>query len=102
MREIRSPGSVRGAARKGRPYRDNRRVLSLSFSAGGQAPPSERAQTRLSHRAPQAPRVHTRHASSSNQAQPCFPILCCSIRRDSSINRSKIRLTVSASKGSGA
>ena len=30
MREIRSPGSVRGAARKGRPYRD--RVLKLGKS----------------------------------------------------------------------
>jgi hypothetical protein len=28
VRETRSPGSVRGAARKGRPYRDNRRMRS--------------------------------------------------------------------------
>ncbi len=33
MRETRTPGSVRGAARKGRPYRDLSLSLSLSLPA---------------------------------------------------------------------
>ena len=37
--------------------RPNGRMLSKGFSAGGPAPPSEPGQTRVSHRAPQAPRV---------------------------------------------
>jgi len=37
--------------------RPNGRVLSTGFSASGPAPPSERAQTRVSSRAPKAPRV---------------------------------------------
>ena len=37
--------------------RPNGRMLSTGFSAIGPAPPSEPAQTRVSNRAPQAPRV---------------------------------------------
>jgi hypothetical protein len=36
------------------------RVLSLSFRVGGPAPSFERAQTKVSHRAPKAPRVPTK------------------------------------------
>jgi hypothetical protein len=37
-------------------------MLSLSFSAGGPAPPSARAPTKVSNRAPKAPRVPLHHA----------------------------------------
>ena len=40
--------------------RPNGRVLSTGFSASGPAPPSEPGQTRVSSRAPQAPRVPSR------------------------------------------
>ena len=50
--------------------RPNGRVLSTGFSAGGPAPPSDPGQTRVSSRAPQAPRVPSKAVTLRPTSQP--------------------------------
>ena len=53
--------------------RPNGRMLSMGFSASGPAPPSEPGQTRVSSRAPQAPRVRLSRAARADDSSADCP-----------------------------